>query len=126
MSTASSVSCWLARGWWRGSGHSARRISNTPVGSAVMRIVVFGAAGRMGAEVCRAVAADPDLELVGAVDPHHAGIDVLSVTGADVPGVSVEATAAALDRTQAEVAVDFTELAAARANLAWCAKNGVH
>ena len=91
-----------------------------------MRIVVFGAAGRMGTEVCRAVAADPDLELVGAVDPHHAGIDVLSVTGADVPGVSVEATAAALDRTQAEVAVDFTELAAARANLAWCAKNGVH
>ncbi|HSS08452.1 MAG TPA: 4-hydroxy-tetrahydrodipicolinate reductase, partial [Acidimicrobiales bacterium] len=91
-----------------------------------MRVGVFGAAGRMGAEVCRAVAADPDLELVAAVDPHHAGIDVRQVTGADVAGVQVEATAAALDRTAAEVAVDFTEVAAAHVNLAWCAKQGVH
>jgi 4-hydroxy-tetrahydrodipicolinate reductase len=91
-----------------------------------MRVIVFGAAGRMGAEVCRAVAADPELRLVGAVDPHHAGIDARSVTGADVAGVQVDATAAALDSGQADVAVDFTELDAARANLVWCAKNGIH
>jgi 4-hydroxy-tetrahydrodipicolinate reductase len=80
----------------------------------------------MGAEVCRAVAADPELELVAAIDPHHAGIDVRQVTGADVAGVQVEASAAALDQAGADVAVDFTELAAAHANLAWCAKHGVH
>jgi 4-hydroxy-tetrahydrodipicolinate reductase len=91
-----------------------------------MRVGVFGAAGRMGAEVCRAVAGDPDLDLVAAVDPHHAGIDVRQVTGADIPGVQVEATAEALDRTGAEVAVDFTEVSAAHANLAWCAEHGVH
>ncbi|MBA3282266.1 MAG: 4-hydroxy-tetrahydrodipicolinate reductase, partial [Acidimicrobiia bacterium] len=34
---------------------------------------VFGAAGRMGATVCRAVADDPELELVAAVDPGAAG-----------------------------------------------------
>jgi 4-hydroxy-tetrahydrodipicolinate reductase len=91
-----------------------------------MRVIVFGAAGRMGAEVCRAVAADPALQLVGAVDPHHAGLDVRSVTGADVAGVQVDATASALHGSQADVAVDFTELDAARANLAWCAKSGIH
>ena len=40
----------------------------------------------MGSEVCRTVVADPDLELVAAVDPHHAGLDVSDVAGVD--GVS--------------------------------------
>lgn len=80
----------------------------------------------MGAEVCRAVAADPAVELVAAVDPHHAGLDVRSVTGADVPGVSIAPTADALAAADADVAVDFTEIAAARENLRWCAENRVH
>ncbi|MFT4110329.1 MAG: 4-hydroxy-tetrahydrodipicolinate reductase, partial [Propionicimonas sp.] len=46
-----------------------------------MRVAVFGAGGRMGAEVCRAVEAADDLELVAAVD---AGDDRTAVTGADV------------------------------------------
>ena len=33
-----------------------------------IRVGVFGAGGRMGATVCQAVAADPDLELVAAVE----------------------------------------------------------
>jgi 4-hydroxy-tetrahydrodipicolinate reductase len=85
-----------------------------------MRIGVFGAGGRMGAEVCRAVLADPDLELVAAVDPHCGGREI-------VPGgVTISATADALEEARAEVAVDFTELHAARENLAWCARLGVH
>jgi 4-hydroxy-tetrahydrodipicolinate reductase len=80
----------------------------------------------MGAEVCRAVAADPDVELVAAVDPHHAGLDVRSVTGADVPRVSIAPEASALGDARAEVAVDFTDIAAARENMRWCAANGVH
>jgi 4-hydroxy-tetrahydrodipicolinate reductase len=91
-----------------------------------MRVGVFGAGGRMGATVCRAVATDPALELVAAVDPHHAGLDLRQVAGVDVPGVRVEPTAEALARADVEVAVDFTEVAAARANLAWCAEHGVH
>ena len=35
----------------------------------VIRVGVVGAAGRMGREVARAVAADPELDLVAAVDP---------------------------------------------------------
>ena len=92
----------------------------------MIRVGVFGAGGRMGAEVCRAVAADADVELVAAVDPHHAGLDVRSVTGADVPRVSIVPDAGALAEAGVDVAVDFTEIHAARENLRWCAANGVH
>jgi len=42
-------------------------------GAAVIRVGVLGAAGRMGRTVSAAVSADPDLELVAAVDPAGAG-----------------------------------------------------
>lgn len=86
----------------------------------------MGAGGRMGATVCRAVAADPALELVAAVDPHHSGIDVRQVTGAEVGRLQVAPDPEALRHAGVEVAVDFTDVAAARANLAWCAEAGVH
>lgn len=68
------------------------------------KVAVFGARGKMGAEVCRAVEAAEDLELVAAVD---AGDD--------------RAVAAA-----AEVVVDFTHPDAVLANLRWCLDQGVH
>ena len=57
----------------------------------MIRVGVVGAAGRMGREVARAVAADPDLELVAAVDPSHAGQQV-------VEGITIADTLDALDR----------------------------
>jgi 4-hydroxy-tetrahydrodipicolinate reductase len=90
-----------------------------------IRVGVFGAGGRMGSMVCQAVAADPELELVVAVDPLHAGIDLRHVTGAELPG-QVAPDAGALAGAGAEVAVDFTNAEAARGNLAWCAAHGVH
>ena len=90
-----------------------------------IRVGVFGAGGRMGSTVCRAVAGDPELELVVGVDPLHAGIDLRQITGADVAG-QIAPDAVALSRAGAQVAVDFTNVEAARQNLAWCAKNGVH
>jgi 4-hydroxy-tetrahydrodipicolinate reductase len=80
----------------------------------------------MGSAVCHAVAADPDLELVAAVDPHHEGLDLRSVTGVDVPGVQVGGDRNALGEADVEVAVDFTVAEAARANAEWCSANGVH
>jgi 4-hydroxy-tetrahydrodipicolinate reductase len=79
----------------------------------------------MGTTVCQAVVDAPGLELVAAVDPYHAGIDLgqLGVTGSNV---QVAATANAFRDAGAEVAVDFTVIDAARANLAWCADNNVH
>ena len=91
-----------------------------------IRVGVFGAGGRMGSTVCRAVVADPDLQLVAAVDPFHAGIDLRGVTGAELRGLQVSPDVESLARAEAQVAIDFTHLDAARANLAWCAANGVH
>lgn len=91
-----------------------------------MRVGVFGAGGRMGRQVCQAVAEDPDLELVAAVDPALAGIDLLQGTGVDAPGVQVGAGPDDLVRAGAEVAVDFTVASAAVDNLRWCAEQGIH
>lgn len=84
----------------------------------MLRVGVFGAGGRMGTAVCQAVSGDPDLELVAAVDPHHAG--------AEICGVTVAGSADALADAGVEVAVDFTVAQAARENLRWCADHGVH
>ena len=91
-----------------------------------MRVGVFGAGGRMGSTVCRAVADDPALELVAAVDPHHRGIDLRQLVGPGVSGVQISGDASAFANAAAEVVVDFTEAAAARDNLRWCAENKVH
>ena len=91
-----------------------------------IRVGVFGAGGRMGSTVCRAVVEEPDLQLVAAVDPLHAGIDLRGVTGADLRGLQVSPDVESLARAEAEVAVDFTHIDAARTNLAWCAANGLH
>ena len=69
-----------------------------------IRVGVFGSAGRMGAEVCRAVEAAPDLDLVATLDIGH-------------------------DRSAAEgaqVMVDFTHPDAVMDNLSWCIEHGVH
>jgi 4-hydroxy-tetrahydrodipicolinate reductase len=91
----------------------------------MIRVGVFGAGGRMGQTVSQAVIDDPDLELVAAVDPQHAGID-LDQIGLHGTGLHMAAAAQALVDAGAEVAVDFTVLAAARENLEWCADHGVH
>lgn len=86
----------------------------------MIRVGVFGAAGRMGATICDAVTEAPDLELVAAVDPFGAGEAVPETD------VVVAADPVALVDAGADVAVDFTVLAAARENVRWCAAHGVH
>jgi 4-hydroxy-tetrahydrodipicolinate reductase len=89
------------------------------------RVAVFGAGGRMGTTVCAAIAGALDLELVAAVDPLHAGIDLHQL---GIPGtqVQVAAKSSALVDAGAEVAVDFTVAEAARENLRFCAEAGIH
>jgi 4-hydroxy-tetrahydrodipicolinate reductase len=89
------------------------------------RVGVFGAAGRMGSTVCEAVDGDPELELVAAVDPQHAGIDIGQVAKVGAH-LLVAADAGALIDAGAEVVVDFTVAEAARENLAFAAENGLH
>jgi 4-hydroxy-tetrahydrodipicolinate reductase len=67
------------------------------------RVGVFGARGRMGAEVCRAVESARDLELVAAID---LGDDREAAEGA-------------------EVIVDFTHPDAVMDNISWCIDRGI-
>jgi 4-hydroxy-tetrahydrodipicolinate reductase len=69
-----------------------------------VKVAVFGARGRMGAEVCRAVEAADGLELVAALD-----------LGDDRAPAEV-----------ADVAVDFTHPDAVMDNISWCIQHGIH
>ena len=90
-----------------------------------INVGVFGAGGRMGSTVCQAIAEDPDLELVTAVDPSYRGIDLRTVTGID-SDLRISGEASAFERTGAEVVVDFSQRSASVENLAWLAAHGVH
>ena len=83
-----------------------------------LRVGVVGAGGRIGRAVCAAVAADPELELVAAVDP--------GVVGEAMHGVIVGAELKGLVDAGAQVVVDFTVAAAARQTLPWMAIHGIH
>jgi len=91
-----------------------------------IRVGVFGAGGRMGVTVCQAVASDSELELVAAVDPFHAGLDIGQVAKIESLDIQVSSSADALLRAEAEVAVDFTHIDAAKENLRYLAENGIH
>ncbi|WP_338748079.1 4-hydroxy-tetrahydrodipicolinate reductase [Janibacter alittae] len=68
------------------------------------KVAVIGAAGRMGSTACDAVEGAADLELVGRYDD---GDDLGDLGGADV-------------------AIDFTVLAASEGNVRQCVERGVH
>lgn len=68
-----------------------------------IRVAVLGAEGRMGGEVCRAVRAAADTELVAELDEHD---DLSALEGADV-------------------AVDFTHPAAVLDNVRYCVEHGI-
>lgn len=70
----------------------------------MIKVGVLGAQGRMGSEVCRAVEAADDTELVAAVD---AGDDREPLRAADV-------------------VVDFTTPSVVMDNVRWCVDHGLH
>ncbi|GAW49094.1 dihydrodipicolinate reductase [Nocardioides sp. PD653] len=71
-----------------------------------MKVGVLGARGRVGAEVCRAVEAADDLELVAAIDAGDAIDDLVS--------------------SGAQAVVDFTHPDVVMANLEFCVGHGIH
>ena len=84
----------------------------------MFKVGVVGAGGRMGLEVCRAVTAAPDMELVAAVDPGH--------VGAEACGRTIVGEVNALGDLGAEVVVDFTVAEAVRHNVPHYAHQGIH
>ncbi|MDY0339735.1 MAG: 4-hydroxy-tetrahydrodipicolinate reductase [Coriobacteriia bacterium] len=88
----------------------------------MIRVLVSGAAGRMGSEVVRAVLTETDLDLVAAVDPGHAGEAVGE--GTSLKYASDLATE--IDATQPQVMVDFTHPSAVAGNVATALGKGVN
>ncbi len=73
------------------------------------RVIVNGACGRMGSEVIKAVQAEDDMQIVGAVDMRNTGHDIGSVVGIEPIGVQVVRNISKLlQEVEADVVVDFT------------------
>ncbi len=89
----------------------------------MIRVLVSGAAGRMGREVLAAVAGSSDLELVAAVDPAHVG-ESLPV-GMDDSLVCHDDLEGAIAVTSPDVMVDFTQPAVVETNLRIALSAGV-
>jgi 4-hydroxy-tetrahydrodipicolinate reductase len=91
------------------------------------KILINGAAGKMGREVIKAVAKEPDLELVGAVDVIETGVDAGILVGIKPTGIEISKD---LDRTirsaKPDVVVDFTHPNVVMDNVRMILKNKVH
>ena len=77
--------------------------------------------GKMGLEVVKAVHNDPELTLVGGIDPTKAGQDVGSVAGIEQLGITMNASIdEVLDTNKPDVIVDFTNPAVIYENAKKC------
>lgn len=73
------------------------------------KVVVAGALGRMGREVCSAIDRASDLQLVGGFDREHSGEDLATVLGLTKSSGALDDDIAHLyDATTPDVVVDFT------------------
>jgi 4-hydroxy-tetrahydrodipicolinate reductase len=90
-----------------------------------IRVGVVGAAGRMGAEVCRAVAGADDLELVAAVDVSAAGASLRERTGV-ASELTIGGELETLTGAGCDVAVEFTGPDSVGGNLRWLLEHGIH
>jgi 4-hydroxy-tetrahydrodipicolinate reductase len=92
----------------------------------VIRVGVIGAGGKMGRLVCRGVLDDPELALVAAVSPSHAGEALGTATGVGDAEVNISPRMETLLQAEAEVAVDFTRPDAVMDNIRFGVTHGIH
>ena len=92
-----------------------------------VRVLVTGAAGRMGQAVMRGILEDPECMLVSAVDVRLTGMDVGSILGLEGIGIKVEGDLAqAFNASLPDVMVDFTLPDIAQFNIKTALKMGVY
>ncbi|BCV21148.1 4-hydroxy-tetrahydrodipicolinate reductase [Moorella sp. Hama-1] len=91
-----------------------------------IRVIVTGAAGRMGREMTRGLLQAEDIAVVGAVDRQQAGADIGTLNGLPPAGVTITTDLAeVIAATRPQVMVDFTVAAAALANARIAVERGV-
>lgn len=91
-----------------------------------LNVCLAGATGWAGSELARAIAQAPDLDLAAAVSRTYAGQDLRAVLGAELPACPVFATAQQALERHCEVFVEYTGVAAAKANVLTALDRGVH
>ena len=77
----------------------------------------MGAGGKVGSTICRTILESGENELVAAVDPRFAGIDLGQVVGKSGVGLIVSRDVRSCVTADAEVAIDFTEARGSFTNL---------
>lgn len=93
----------------------------------MIRVLVNGAAGRMGSEVVRSVLAEDGLELCGGVDIGAAGKDLGEVIGIGHNGMTIDKTLEeAFAKGKPDVIVDFTSPKVIYENAKYVLENGVN
>lgn len=94
----------------------------------MLRVVVAGAAGKMGKETIKAITQAPDMVLVGALSPSRIGEDAGTVAGLPAPlGVVISHDAPGLlEETRPDVVVDFTRAEPSAELAAWALASGAH
>lgn len=88
----------------------------------MIKVLVSGALGRMGTEICKAVDAADDMQLAGGVDP--AAVDDTTVGGASAP--VYPALKRAIEVLQPDVVIDFTRPDVAEENVRCSLSMGVN
>jgi len=89
------------------------------------RVILIGAAGRMGRTVGKRFLIDKKVELVGAIDPACAGKSCGSIYGIDLPGPEITAKIENLpDTIKADIALDFSIVEKAVARIEACLVRG--
>jgi 4-hydroxy-tetrahydrodipicolinate reductase len=89
-----------------------------------IKVLVHGAAGRVGQEVVKAVVQDPDMRLVGAVDQKVTAKQLTLPDGTNVP--FSDNLGEMLDSARPDVVVDFTIARASMAALRTVAGKGIN
>jgi 4-hydroxy-tetrahydrodipicolinate reductase len=92
----------------------------------VIRVGVIGATGKVGAEVCRAVHADPDMELVAGISRSKAGEKAADALGLEGSDMVLAENLDSFVESDVEVAVDFTSAQFAPEHVAWAIEHGTH
>ncbi|MGI9952042.1 4-hydroxy-tetrahydrodipicolinate reductase [Moorellaceae bacterium AZ2] len=91
-----------------------------------IKVVITGAAGKMGREMARGLLASPQIEVVGAVDVVKVGTDIGTLCGMPPVQVSISSDLVdILEKTRPQVLVDFTVAEAALYNARQAVERGV-
>lgn len=92
----------------------------------MIRVGVIGACGKMGRMVCAAIAGDPELTLVAAIDRTHIGQAIGPLVGHPDVKVPVSDELDTVLQAEVEVVVDFTTPDVVMDNVGWAVGHAVH